>query len=530
MWHEGTAPRFCIRPKNITPKPTTRESGADTTMANGPLLQITCNPNSPAKPTVYGSPAKAFSKKQVQKVDSISSFDRLMQKAADEEEAAKRAEEEEEAGGEGEEDDGLSGAAVHSYKKSQFWSKEVEEKLGLAGADPYGLLELEDRRWKATPEEIRKSYRRLVLTKHPDKKAGEAIQKAKSAVDVTDESKDKDKENGGEEGDEQEEEEEEDSEFKLLSAAWELLGSNETRRAYDSIDNFNDYLPVAFNPKKTSGRGFFATFAPGFARQSKFCTEGKVVPPQLGDAETPYEQVAKFYKFWTSFPSWRTFDLLAEHDLKEAEDREERRWMQRQNKNYTDKIKKEERQRVLAFVQLAYDNDPRVIAHKDRLAAEKAAAKEAKESAVKAKKDAEEQAKRQVEEEKKAKLAAEEAAKNAEKAAGADSKREKERLRSALKKVRDAHAHARPTAAKLPRAAASCRELPRERPWLFHGCVCMHAHARRAVHAAACACMRMRGGPCMRAPPVRTPQLVQFQAPQVLGPPFVSAQGGRPLV
>ena len=37
-------------------------------------------------------------------------------------------------------------------------------------------------------------------------------------------------------------------------------------------------------------------------------------------------------------------------------------------------------------------------------------------------------------------------------------------------------------------------------------------------------------GPCMRAPPVRTPQLVQFQAPQVLGPPFVSAQGGRPLV
>ena len=38
---------------------------------------------------------------------------------------------------------------------------------------------------------------------------------------------------------------------------------------------------------------------------------------------------------------WRTFDLLAEHDLKEAEDREERR-MQRQNKNFTDKIKKEE--------------------------------------------------------------------------------------------------------------------------------------------------------------------------------------------
>ena len=57
---------------------------------------------------------------------------------------------EEAAGEEGEEDeDGLGGAAVHSYKKSQFWSKEVEEKLGSA-ALTLRLLELEDRRWKAS--------------------------------------------------------------------------------------------------------------------------------------------------------------------------------------------------------------------------------------------------------------------------------------------------------------------------------------------------------------------------------------------
>ena len=110
--------------------------------------------------------------------------------------------------------------------------------------------------------------------------------------------------------------------------------------------------------------------------------------------------------------------------------------MQRQNKNFTDKLKKEERQRVLAFVQLAYESDPRVMAHKEKQASEKAAAKDAKEAAARQKKEEEAAAKAAVEAAKNAKSAAEEAAKAAEKAAGADAKREKEKLRSALKKAR----------------------------------------------------------------------------------------------
>ena len=43
---------------------------------------------------------------------------------------------------------------------------------------------------------------------------------------------------------------EEDEELKLLSIAWDLLGNSETRRQYDSIDNFNDYLPTSFRPRK----------------------------------------------------------------------------------------------------------------------------------------------------------------------------------------------------------------------------------------------------------------------------------------
>jgi len=158
--------------------------------------------------------------------------------------------------------------------------------------------------------------------------------------------------------------------------------------------------------------------------------------PQLGDEDTPYEAVAKFYKFWFDLSSWRDFALLAEHDYKEAEDREERRWMQRQNKNFTDRIKKDERQRVATFVQLAYDNDPRVIAYKEKMAAEKAAVKEAKEAAIRAKKEAEEAGVRAKEEAEKAARDAANAGKTAEKAASADAKREKEKMRSAVKKAR----------------------------------------------------------------------------------------------
>lgn len=378
-------------------------------------------PTTPTSPTVYRSPAKFTDRKECIKVEPVPAIERLLHQAAMElEEAA--AEKKRGSDEEGDESDDAA-ATVYTYKKSQYWSKEVEEKVGLGSADPYGLLELEDRRWRATADEIRKAYRRLVLTHHPDKKQSEEAIKAAARKEDKE-----DKENNGEEG----EGEEEDSEFKLLSASWDLLGNNETRRAYDSIDNFNDFLPTAFNAKR--GRSFFQVFTAPFARQAKFSTRTPV--PQLGDEDTPYEAVAKFYKFWFDLSSWRDFALLAEHDYKEAEDREERRWMQRQNKNFTDRIKKDERQRVATFVQLAYDNDPRVIAYKEKMAAEKAAVKEAKEAAIRAKKEAEEAGVRAKEEAEKAARDAAEAGKAAEKAAGADAKREKEKMRSALKKAR----------------------------------------------------------------------------------------------
>ena len=110
------------------------------------------------------------------------------------------------------------------------------------------------------------------------------------------------------------------------------------RRQYDSIDNFNDYRATAFSKKA----GAPSTRPSAAASRGRPSSRARRRPPQLGDEDTPYEQVAKFYKFWFEFSSWRDFSLLSEHDLKEAEDREEKRWMMRQNKNQTDRIKKDE--------------------------------------------------------------------------------------------------------------------------------------------------------------------------------------------
>ena len=401
-----------------------------------PQLRLTYSPppSSPLEPRCYGSPAKPTQKREVMRVQEHSACEQLarlreLQEASTTHDSA-------EAEGEEEEQDTQK---ISTSKKSAYMTEEVEEKLGLAGADPYGLLELEDRRWKASQDEIRKAYRRLVLLHHPDKKAAEQATKApetppankakasKKSAKATGEDDNEERDEG--EGEEKEGEEE-DGEFKLLSAAYELLGNAERRRAFDSVDYFNDDLPQAFR----KGKDFYRTFRGGFARQAKFSEAPK--PPSLGDDETPYEEVAAFYRFWQNLRSWRDFSLLTEHDLAAAEDREERRWMQRQNKNMCERIKKDEMRRVQAFVSLAYENDPRVIKHKAEQAEAKKAAKDAKDEALRKEKEAKEAAAEAERAAEKAKQAEAEAAKALEKEGAAASKREKEKQRSALKKAR----------------------------------------------------------------------------------------------
>ena len=75
------------------------------------------------------------------------------------------------------------------------------------------------------------------------------------------------------------------------------------RRLYDSVDEFDDHIPDALSPKQRNK--FISVFGPVFERNAKFIVERPI--PLLGDMNTPYKQVVKFYEFWSKCTSWREF-------------------------------------------------------------------------------------------------------------------------------------------------------------------------------------------------------------------------------
>ena len=81
---------------------------------------------------------------------------------------------------------------------------------------------------------------------------------------------------------------------------------------------------------------------------------------------------------------------MSEHDTSQGEGREERRWMQRCNKNQCARIKKDESSRVQAFVELAYEHDPRVQKQKTEAARLKLEQKQAKEQKLREEREARE--------------------------------------------------------------------------------------------------------------------------------------------
>ncbi|XP_011213555.2 dnaJ homolog subfamily C member 2 isoform X1 [Bactrocera dorsalis] len=261
--------------------------------------------------------------------------------------------------------------------------------------DHYAILGLGKLRFNATDDDIRRAYRRMVLMHHPDKR------KAKGEEVNTDEDY-----------------------FTCITKAYEILGTSKTRRAYDSVDpEFDDSFPTQAEIDKN----IYESFNKCFDLNERWSEKKNV--PKFGDENSKREHVEEFYSFWYDFKSWREFSYLDEEDKEKGQDRDERRWIEKENKALRIKRKKEEMMRIRALVDLAYNNDKRIQKFKNEEKEKKLAAKRAKMDAAQAQKAEQERALREAQ-------LAKERAEKAEQKRIEQIRIEKEQMKKVLKKER----------------------------------------------------------------------------------------------
>ncbi|KAL2342248.1 hypothetical protein Fmac_010188 [Flemingia macrophylla] len=292
-----------------------------------------------------------------------------------------------------------------TYLPSDSYSSKSKKKSGTGDKqqDHYALLGLGHLRYLASEDQIRKSYRETALRFHPDKQAALLLAEETEAAKQT-------------------KKDEIESHFKAIQEAYEVLIDPMKRRIYDSTDEFDDEIPT-----DCASQDFFKVFGPAFMRNGRWSVNQPI--PSLGDDNTSLKDVDNFYNFWYSFKSWREFPHADEFDLEQAESRDHKRWMERQNAKLTEKARKEDYARIRTLVDNAYKRDPRILRRKEEEKAEKQRKKEAK---IMAKKLQEEEAARIAEEERQRKVEEERQAAEA----ALQQKKVKEKEKKLLRKER----------------------------------------------------------------------------------------------
>ncbi|XP_064633231.1 dnaJ homolog subfamily C member 2-like [Lineus longissimus] len=306
----------------------------------------------------------------------------------------------------------LSANSVHSSSSEDTESdvsEDEEDVAFLQSLDPtdwkhqdhYQVLGLKNLRYKATDDQIKRAYKKKVLKHHPDKRRAHGLQ-------VKD-------------GD--------DDYFSCITKAIDILGNKVKRRSYDSVDpEFDNAVPSGSGVAKDN---FLTTFKPAFERNARWSTKRNV--PGLGNMNSTFDEVNHFYSYWYDFDSWREYSYLDEEEKEKGENREERKWIERQNKTARGKLKKEEVQRLRTLVDNAYNCDPRIQKFKDDEKEKKLAHKRARQEAARAKVEEEERKKREVEEEERKKKEKEEEELKAQRE---KEKKEKDAQKKAIKKER----------------------------------------------------------------------------------------------
>ncbi|KAF7684500.1 Zuotin [Astathelohania contejeani] len=139
--------------------------------------------------------------------------------------------------------------------------------------------------------------------------------------------------------------------FLALQKAYAIIGDPVKRRKYDSIC-FDEEIPV---DREYEPQEFFEIFGPCFFRNGWFSNTHPV--PELGTLESSRDHVEKFYRFWKTFESWRSFEYLDDEDDEKGYSRREN---EKKFKAKRNKLKMADRMRIVKLVDIALKRDPRV--------------------------------------------------------------------------------------------------------------------------------------------------------------------------
>eukprot|EP00301_Raphidiophrys_heterophryoidea_P020666 c529_g1_i1.p1 GENE.c529_g1_i1~~c529_g1_i1.p1 ORF type:complete len:690 (-),score=164.42 c529_g1_i1:398-2260(-) len=325
----------------------------------------------------------------------------------------------------------FAAATYHHGKKKPATLLDVEALLNKHPDHPdhYEVLGLGHLRRDATLEEITKAHRQLSLVYHPDKARHTVQKKIRQLDDDTSHEVIAKMET--------EEMQKTEAKFRRIQSALEVLTDPRKRQSFDSEEELTDAKVPSEKRLTTEGVNFFTELRPIFSRFAYFSATKPV--PDFGDAETPIRDVQRFYEFWNNFQSWRDFSHEDEYNPDEAEFREEKRWMERENDKVRKKKKAAEREKIRKLVELSQRLDPRIIGHKQatlKAKEEALAIKQAKQEENR-KRQAEER--RKTEEEKKKREEEEQARLKEEKILRDREKNRQQKIRSRFRKACAAH-------------------------------------------------------------------------------------------